>query len=61
MRYIFPILVFLILAVQPSVSCCFYSPVRPYFLYLYDGTEAGLSVFSPPTTYPNPHAWDKKA
>lgn len=64
MRYIFPILIFLILAVQPSGSCCFYSPVSPYSLYspvppLYGGTQARLWGVSPLTIYPNPYAWEK--
>lgn len=54
MRYIFPIL-----AVQSSESCWFYSSVTSWFLY--DGTQARLLVFSPPTIYLNTHAQEKKA
>lgn len=54
----FPTLIFLILAVLPSEFCWIYSAVSHYFLDLHDGTHTRLRL-SPPTIYPNTHAWEK--
>lgn len=57
MKYIFPTLIFLILAIPPSD--CFNPSFSPSVLYLCGGTHAMLLALLPPTIYPNPHAWEK--
>lgn len=57
MKYVFPILILLILAVPPSD--CFNPSLSPCVLYGYDGNHARLLVLLPPPIYPNPHGWEK--